>query len=381
MRIALVHSYYSDDHRSGENVTVDEQAGLLAAAGHEVHVEARRTLVERDRPGYAVRSAVRVATGRGDSPTPALARFAPDVVHVHNLFPNFGTAWLGDWRGPVVATLHNFRCMCANGLLLRDGRTCVDCPTGSSSAAVRHACYRGSRLATVPLAIATHRPPTRDPVIRRADRLVVLADHALAVFTRFGVPADRCDVVPHAIAPRHAGAVPGPAVPRFLTVARFAPEKGVVELARDWPADVLLDIVGGGAGAPAVEAAAAANPAITLLGPRDASWRDTASDYSAVVVPGLCLEASVPRVVLEAMEAGVPVVIHEAGGGADVVRAADAGRTYHDATSLRTALAQIVADGASRREAARAAYLAGHTPADWLAAIEATYARAASSAS
>ena len=41
MRIAVVHSYYSNRQPSGENVVVDLQVGALRRAGHEVHVVAR----------------------------------------------------------------------------------------------------------------------------------------------------------------------------------------------------------------------------------------------------------------------------------------------------------------------------------------------------
>ena len=50
----------------------------------------------------------------------------PDVVHVHNFFPLLTPSILdacAEARVPVVHTLHNYRLLCANGLLLRDGRS------------------------------------------------------------------------------------------------------------------------------------------------------------------------------------------------------------------------------------------------------------------
>ena len=38
-------------------------------------------------------SALTVATGRGPDAEAELAAFAPDVVHVHNTFPTWGTLW------------------------------------------------------------------------------------------------------------------------------------------------------------------------------------------------------------------------------------------------------------------------------------------------
>ncbi|MCO7108604.1 hypothetical protein NIA69_04775 [Gemmiger formicilis] len=50
---------------------------------------------------------------------------------------------------PVVLTLHNFRLFCPNGILLRDGRVCEDCPHHGLHCALRHRCYRGSRAQTL----------------------------------------------------------------------------------------------------------------------------------------------------------------------------------------------------------------------------------------
>ena len=44
---------------------------------------------------YRVRSAKRVATGIGRSPLASLAGFEPEIVHVHNLFPNLELALAG----------------------------------------------------------------------------------------------------------------------------------------------------------------------------------------------------------------------------------------------------------------------------------------------
>ena len=44
-----------------------------------------------------------------------------------------------------MQTLHNFRIFCPNGILMRDGHVCEECPQHGLGCAVRHSCYRGSR--------------------------------------------------------------------------------------------------------------------------------------------------------------------------------------------------------------------------------------------
>jgi hypothetical protein len=71
-----------------------------------VRIIAARTDALVSNGGYKLRSTVTVtvtvATGSGSGPSPLkdLEEFRPDVVHVHNLFPNWGTGWLDGWEGP-----------------------------------------------------------------------------------------------------------------------------------------------------------------------------------------------------------------------------------------------------------------------------------------
>jgi len=54
---------------------------------------------------------------------------------------------------PAVATLHNYFQVCPVGTLYRDGHVCTECANRLPLPALRHGCYRGSRLATIPLAV------------------------------------------------------------------------------------------------------------------------------------------------------------------------------------------------------------------------------------
>src|SRR5262249_45510078 len=138
IRIAIVHSFYSSRQPSGENGVVESEVAALRAAGHDVRLFAARTDdLERDRL-YPGKAAARGASGRGASPLTAVERFGPDVVHVHNLFPNIARRWVAGLRRPLVTTLHNFRPLCVNGLLYRDGHVCTLCPDGQRWSGLRY---------------------------------------------------------------------------------------------------------------------------------------------------------------------------------------------------------------------------------------------------
>ncbi len=73
-----------------------------------------------------------------------------DLVHCHNTFPLISpSVYYAAWSAkiPVVQTIHNFRFICANGLLYRDGKICEDCLNGKNNA-VKNACYRNSKIQT-----------------------------------------------------------------------------------------------------------------------------------------------------------------------------------------------------------------------------------------
>jgi hypothetical protein len=114
-----------------------------------------------------------------------IAEFAPDVVHVHNFYPLLTPSIYDACREagvPVVQTLHNYRTVCANGLLMRQGAPCEDCIGGSPWQAVLHGCYRESRPASAALArmIATHR--RRRTWQTKVDRFIALSEFSKSRF-------------------------------------------------------------------------------------------------------------------------------------------------------------------------------------------------------
>lgn len=81
-----------------------------------------------------------------------------DIVHVHNtlnlISPAVYYAALAEGV-PVVQTVHNFRLLCPGATFYRDGHVCEDCLTHGLGCAVKHSCYRGSRLQTLACVLST----------------------------------------------------------------------------------------------------------------------------------------------------------------------------------------------------------------------------------
>ena len=240
-----------------------------------------------------------------------IARFRPDVVHVHNFFPLFSPAVYHACRAadvPVVQTLHNYRLICPNGLLFRDGQVCEEC-VGRSFAwpGVAHGCYRNSRAGTASIATmqAVHRigGTWKDCV----HTYVALTEFSRSRFVKGGLPADKIVVKPNYVPP--SGPAGDGSGGYALFVGRLSPEKGIDVLLAAWKtlgSRIPLRIVGEGPLAERVRAAA--GEGISYLGPcRNDEILSLMRGATCLIFPSLCFE-TFGRVIAEAFSTGLPVV-------------------------------------------------------------------------
>ena len=315
MKILIAHNAYREP--GGEDAAVLRDRDLLLARGHAVDLWLRSNerldgALERAMAGWRVA----FDAGARDAFAARIALDRPAIVHVHNLVPRLSPAILDAARAarvPVVMTLHNYRVACANGMLLRDGRVCELCLGGNPWHAVRHACYRDSRLASLAVARMIARARRERTWHTKVDRFIALSDFAKAKLIEAGLPEDRIAVRGNFVAD------PGPpdaAAPRagFLFVGRLSPEKGIATLiAAAGRAGVALSIAGDG------PLAGTLGGAVRRLGRLEpAAVARAMAGALALVVPSLGYEAF-PLVVAEAYAAGLPVIASRLGALAELV--------------------------------------------------------------
>ncbi|MFG2365780.1 glycosyltransferase family 4 protein [Streptomyces mirabilis] len=379
MHVLVVHNRYNSAQPSGENKVVDQEVELLRAAGHRVEVFERRSddigarsllgkvavpLLVPWNPAVRTELAARLRTER------------PDVVHVHNVFPLLSPAVLAACADagagvPAVATLHNYTQVCPPGTLQRDGRPCTECVGSAPLPAVRHGCYRNSRLATVPLAVSLS-------VNRRrwwsgVERFFCISAAQRDVLVRSGMPAERLAVkhnfVPEPDTRREGGGE------QLLYLGRLAEAKGVRLLMAAWDeiaasggVGVPLVIAGTGPLEREVTAWAAGRDDVRYVGLLDpAECQKAIARSVAVVAPSTWLEAF-GLVVVEAMAAGVPTVAAGHGAFVELVEDGVTGLLHQpgEPASLASCIRRIAAEPARNREMGRAArrrYEQGFSPA------------------
>ena len=333
MRVLLIHNFYGSENPSGENVAFLAELELLKRRGIEV------TRFETSSDEIRAKGASGLIVGGLSTPYNFKAasqirelalKTRPDIVHVHNTFPLISpSAFWGvrDLPCAAVLTLHNYRLFCAAGMPLRDSQICTQClDKRSVIPGIRYGCYRGSRLATIPLAlsIALHR--WIGTWTKHVDRFVALTQYQREMVIHAGLPASLVCVKPQFY--------PGSPEPipwierddRVLFVGRLSPEKGIRDLLNAWR--VLgaygpnLDIIGDGPDRKALENQIKSEglDRVRLLG--QLSFDETQNRIARsrlLVVPSTWFEGF-PMVIREAFALGVPVAASRLGSLAELVR-------------------------------------------------------------
>jgi glycosyltransferase involved in cell wall biosynthesis len=318
MRIVVAHSRYRSAAPSGENRVVDQETAALAELGHEVELFERRS---DDIEGWpaARRAALPAAVvwngGVRRDLREVLRSRRPDVVHVHNTFPMLSASVLYACRDagvPVVATIHNYKLACASGDFFRDGAVCHDCAQGLPVGALRHGCYRDSRAATAPVALAA-------VAHRRAWRTLVSAYACISASQRdllrgVGLPADRV-FVRHNMIPARPVA---PAIrrPEVIYAGRLDAAKGVPVLLAGWDRylastsspGLSLVIAGSGPLEREVRAWATTRPSVRVVGQLDPDACAAAMAAARAVVLPSAWEETFGLAAIEAMALGVAPV-------------------------------------------------------------------------
>ena len=367
LKILQIHNHYREG--GGEDTVVGKEAAVLRSAGHtviEYHVDnptelfgaATSLLVSPWNPAAARRIRAIVAEN------------LPDVAHVHNTWWALTPSILRALDGlcvPVVVTLHNYRLLCVNAQLFRDGGPCEDCVGTHPWRGVRHRCYRDSYVASAvsAAAIQSNRWLNSWHVV---DRLLVLTDFARSRFLSAGLPPERLHIKSNFVSdpgPRDGSPSSSRTV---LFVGRLSIEKGIRQLLDAWGAakmgDLTLVVVGDGPLRPSLEARSPAN--VRFIGRLPGNEVEQLMLSSrAMIFPSVWYEGQ-PMVLLEALAAGLPLIASDIGGVPETIADTRAAMlaTPGDPASWVSALEHLEnaawVDGAS--SAARAVFEDRYTP-------------------
>ncbi len=322
MKVLMVHNFYGKAAPSGENQVFESEKTLLQTRGHEVP--------EFTRHSDEIRAMGLWGTAQGALATPwnpwsfrairqAVTSLQPDVVHVHNTFPLLSPAIfhaIGN-RFAKVLTLHNYRLFCPAAIPMRNRQVCTDClDTRSTLHALRHGCYRDSRLATLPLAASVVLHRILGTWRHQVDAFITLSDFQRNLMVASGLPMEKVHV--------KSNFYPGlPMVlpwqerkPYVVFVGRLTTEKGVVSLLRAWQAwganAPELRMVGDGVLRPKLERMGAGLPVRFLGHISGAEAQAQIAAAHLLILPSEWFEGF-PMVVREAFAFGTPAAVSNIG--------------------------------------------------------------------
>ena len=363
VRVLIAHNSYQQ--RGGEDAVVEAEVSLLRARGHRVELYLRHNdELRRMSAGAAARDTIWSERTVRDVER-LIAGFRPNVIHVHNSFALISPAIVAAAAKagiPLVQTLHNFRLLCLQAALVRDGRVCEDCVGRFPWRGVVHRCYHGSATQSAVLAAMLGLHRALGTYRKRVAQYIALSEFSRGRFAAGGIPARRI-----AVKPNFAAAPPPPEEPRSgaLFVGRLSSEKGTRVLAalsatsRSQP----VDVIGEGPDQAQLEAL----PGIRLLGrqPRatvDARMREA----SYLLVPSICYE-NFPLSIVEAFAQGLPVIASRLGAMAELVTPGTTGLLFEpgnagDLAATMTWADAHPADMRAMGRAARREYELKYTP-------------------
>lgn len=201
MKILQVHNKYKK--RGGEETVVEQERNILIEHGHEVIQYIRDSSSSDQMPKseliktmFSQRGSRKVA----EELKRLIETERPDICHVHNVFPLITPSVYyacKELRVPVVQTVHNYKLLCTNSLLFRDGEVCEQCVGHSLYRSIKYKCYRDSYLATALTADALEYNRKKGTWKKLIDKYVCLTEFQREKLVDGGLPADKITIKPN----------------------------------------------------------------------------------------------------------------------------------------------------------------------------------------
>jgi len=303
----------------------------------------------------------------------SISTFAPDIVHVHNTWFSLSSSVIAAARAtkvPVVTTLQNYRTVCPQAHLYRDGAPCTACVGGWPWPGVKYRCYRGSSALSALVGISTS-VSNQLGLWQYMAGVHVPSDFAKSMLVRGVFTSEQLVSFPNAV----EDPFPRPFEPsesrEIVFVGRLSQEKGLDLILRSWervkPRALTLTVIGDGPAAH--EWWELAGSDVTFVGrvpPEQVVGRLLKA--RALLFPSRWFEVC-PMVIVEALASGLPVFGHDLGATAELLNhsRSDVLVDPSDPSSWDRTIERLQDDALIDRlgRQARAAYLARHTLETW----------------
>ena len=326
MKVLLLHNRYRQP--GGEDRVAAAEASLLRRHGIRViepHFENAIAARGRLRKTFELAAQSAWSAGSYQKVRKLCELHRPDVAHVHNFWLRMSPsvhAACRDAGVPTVQSLHNYRIVCVNALLLRNGTVCEACVGKVPWRGAVRRCYRGSFWASAAAAGMIVANRVCGTWTHQATAFVAPSTHSRGKLLAAGLPRARIFVKPNSVDdPSESPSAPSTS-DSAVFLGRLSPEKGVDVLLRAWARSKLgvyrrLVIAGDGPERAGLEQLAASlglrSPAVAftgLLAPKAA--QRFLRNSRVLIAPSIAYE-TFGLAVIEAFSHGRPVIASRLG--------------------------------------------------------------------
>lgn len=334
MKILQVHNIYQG--KTGEETVLAEERAVLQANGHEViqfvkdnSVINGRSSIDNLKLLTQLRSSKSIKSEFRDF----LQKERPDICHVHNTFPLITPAVFQvcyEIGIPVIKTLHNYKMVCTNSLMFRNGEVCDLCLNKSLYNSIRYKCYRNSYIATAAQADVVQHHRNTGTWQKYVDRFLALTSFQKELIVNGGgLPGDKVSIKANFIA--ETGLMPK-REDFFLFVGKVDDYKGLQDLLALFQRNKRIPFVV--IGKAEDDGLFESFPNVSYLGPQDrAVTLDYMSRCNAVIFPSKYYEG-MPMVILEAFSYKKPVICRNRGAMSSMIQDQSNGVHYESEDEL-----------------------------------------------
>jgi glycosyltransferase involved in cell wall biosynthesis len=325
MKILFIHNQYTQ--RGGEDVALDLETKLLQEKGHDI----KKLVFTNDSIAGGAVSKIRSAFNavynfNAFKETEKLIKdFKPDIIHVHNLFFVASPSVLfaaAKFKIPVVLTIHNYRLVCANALLLRDGQVCELCIGKTLPLdGIKYKCYHNSSAQSALVTTITSFHKLVKTWQQKVSAYIVLTNFAKAKLTSSSLQIDENKLIVKPNFIEDPGSGTWPREDYFVFVGRISEEKGIhilLEAFANLPAQKIF-IIGDGPQKQLLQQQYLSHSNISFEGSLDKpAVLSILQKSKALIFPSIWYEG-LPFTIVEAFATGTPVIASKLGAMTDLV--------------------------------------------------------------
>lgn len=323
MKILAVHNRYL--MTGGEDISHQTEIDLLRSHGHQVdeYVEDNLRIARIGKLKTAFRTVWSVESYK--DMRNLLHKDHYDVMIVQNFFPLISPSIFyaaAQEKTPVIQFIRNYRLVCLNGTLLKNGTICTECIGRKIPLpGIIHGCYRDSIPASLVVAIMLVVHRMLGSWNKKINRFISLTEFSRKILIESGINPEKIIVRPNTVYP-DPGAGDGSGNYALFT-GRLSIEKGIDILLDAWskvPAESPLIIAGDGPLREEVLRQIKGRPNIQYSGQLPyTKMLEMIKKARFLVFPSIWYEG-MPRTIIEAFAAGTPVLASNLGAMKEMVR-------------------------------------------------------------